>query len=133
MRPGHGRGSTVSVSGIPRACRSVITTRRPTRSEGGRLPRERRAEMSGGAGEPPVRRVDIPSGQGVQVGEGGTQDNTFIQTYIGQQVIQPPSGPVSGPVVAGEVPLPPAAFQPREGLLAALRDSGPGVSVVRSV
>ncbi len=90
--------------------------------------------MSGGsgAGERPAVRVEIPFGQGVQIGEGGTQNNTFIQTYIAQ-VIQPSSSPVSGPVVAGDVPLPPAAFQPRADLLAALRKSGPGVSVIRSV
>jgi hypothetical protein len=88
---------------------------------------------STGPGEPPVTRVEVPGGQGVQVGQDGTQDNTFIQTYIGQQVIQPPSGPVTGPAVAGEVPQPPRAFQPRAGLLAALRESGAGVSVVRSV
>ena len=35
--------------------------------------------MSGstGAGEPPVTRVEVPGGQGVQVGE-GTEENTFI-------------------------------------------------------
>ena len=61
--------------------------------------------MSGstGAGEPPVTRVEVPGGQGVQVGE-GTQDNTFIQNYIAQQVIQPPEVATAGPVVAGEVP-----------------------------
>ncbi len=55
--------------------------------------------MSGstGAGEPPVTRVEVPGGQGVQVGE-GTQDNTFIQNYIAQQVIQPPEVPTAGPV-----------------------------------
>ena len=90
--------------------------------------------MSGstGGGEPPVSRVEVPGGQGVQVGE-GTQDNTFIENYIAQQVIQPPEAAMAGPVVAGEVPQPPPAFQPRVDLLAALRESGPGVSVVRSV
>lgn len=90
--------------------------------------------MSGstGAGEPPVTRVEVPGGQGVQVGE-GTQDNTFIQNYIAQQVIQPPEVATAGPVVAGEVPQPPPAFQSRADLLAALRKIGPGVSVMRSV
>ena len=36
-------------------------------------------------------------------------------------------------MVAGEVPQPPPAFQPREDLLAALRAGGPGVSVVHAV
>ena len=90
--------------------------------------------MSGstGAGEPPMTRVEVPGGQGVQVGE-GAQDNTFIENYIAQQVIQPPEAAMAGPVVAGEVPQQPPAFQPRADLLAALRESGPGVSVVRSV
>jgi tetratricopeptide (TPR) repeat protein len=86
-----------------------------------------------GAGERPTARVEIPAGQGVQVGDGNIQDNKFIQTYVEQQVIQAPSGPVAGPVVAGEVPQQPPAFQMRPELLAALRDSGPGVVVVRAV
>jgi len=80
-----------------------------------------------------TQEVEVSRGQGVLVGDGGTQHNTFIKTYIEQQVVQPPSGPVTGPVVAGEVPQPPPAFQPRADLLDALRDSGPGVPVVRSV
>ena len=88
---------------------------------------------STGAEEPPVTWVEIPSGQGVQVGDHGTQVNKFIKTYIERQVIQPRSAPVAGPVVAGDVPQSPIAFQPRAELLAALRESGPGVSVVRSV
>src|SRR5262245_49962499 len=88
---------------------------------------------STGAGEPPVARVEIPGGQGVLVGDYGAQDNHFIQTYIAQQVVQVPAAPSAGPVVAGEVPQPPAAFQLRGDLLAALRESGPGVAVVRAV
>jgi tetratricopeptide (TPR) repeat protein len=38
-----------------------------------------------------------------------------------------------GPVVAGNVPQAPPAFQPREDLMAQLRAAGPGVSVVRAV
>ena len=55
--------------------------------------------MSGstGAGEPPVARVEIPDGRGVQVGDHGTQDNKYIQTYIEHQVIRP------GPAPSGEV------------------------------
>ena len=88
---------------------------------------------SSGAGEPPVTRVAIPAGQGVQVGDHNTQRNEYnIENYI-QNLIQPPPAPVPGHVVAGDVPQPPPAFQPRAGLLAALRVAGPGVSVVRAV
>jgi tetratricopeptide (TPR) repeat protein len=80
-----------------------------------------------------VTRVEVPGGQGVQVGQDGIQTNTFIQTYIAQQVIQLPSRPAAGSAVAGKVPQPPPSFQPREGLLAALRESGVGMPVVRSV
>jgi hypothetical protein len=92
-------------------------------------------EMSGNtdARESPVTPVEIPSGQGVLVGESGTQDNKFIQTYIEQQVVQAPSASAVGPVVAGEVPQSPPAFQPRPELLMALRNSGPGVAIVRAV
>ena len=80
-----------------------------------------------------MARVEIPAGQGVLVGESSTQDNKFIQTYVRQQVIQALPAPVAGPVVAGDVPQPPPACQPRAELLATLRDSGPGVAVVRAV
>ena len=86
---------------------------------------------STGAGDPPIR-VEVSGGQGVQAGDHGSQVNQYIQTYIEKQVIQPPP-PLAGPVVAGEVPQRPPAFQPRADLLAALRSTGPGVSVVRSV
>ena len=93
--------------------------------------------MSGGAGggDLPVR-VGVPGGQGVLVGDHGTQDNKYIkhiQTYIATQVIQQSSGPAADQVVAGEVPQPSPAFQPRADSLAALRAGGPGVSVVRAV
>ena len=87
---------------------------------------------STGAGEP-VTRVEVPDGQGVVVGDHATQRNQFIQTYIETQVIRPSPAGGGGPVVAGEVPQPPAGFQPRAGLLAALGAAGPGVSVVRAV
>jgi len=88
---------------------------------------------STGAGEPAaVTRMEV-HGQGVQVGEGTTQINFFIKGYIDEQQIQPPKAAVAGPVVAGEVPQPPPAFQPRADLLAALGESGPGVRIVRSV
>lgn len=88
---------------------------------------------SPGTGEPPVTRVEIPAGQGVQVGDHNTQRNEYnIENYI-QNLIQP--SPVSSPgqVVTGDVPLPPPAFQARADLLAALRAAGPTVLVVRAV
>ena len=90
--------------------------------------------MSGSPGdaERPVTRVEVPGGQGVQVGDHNTQLNQFIENYIAQQVIQPPPA-VSGPVVVGEVPQRAPAFQPRAELVARLGASGPGVTVVRAV
>src|SRR6266567_3928560 len=136
MRPGRGRRSTSLRFVTLRASRSVITTRKPTPS--GHAPdREALAKMSGGtgAGDLPTW-VAVPGGQGVQVGDHGTQDNKYIkhiQTYIATQVIQRSPGPVAEQVVAGEVPQPPPAFQPRADLLAALRAGGSGVSVVCAV
>jgi tetratricopeptide (TPR) repeat protein len=91
--------------------------------------------MSGstGPGGPPVTRVEIPAGQGVQVGDHNTQRNEYnIENYI-QNLIQPLPVPAPGQVVTGDVPQPPPAFQPRADLLAALRATGPGVLVVRAV
>jgi NB-ARC domain len=65
--------------------------------------------------------MDVTGGQGVQAGDGNVQINLFS----GQQP--------RGPVVAGNVPQAPPAFQPREDLMAVLRAAGPGVSVVRAV
>ena len=90
--------------------------------------------MSGsiGADEPPLTRVEIPAGQGVQAGDHNTQHNEYnIENYI-QNLIQPPV-PVPGQVLVGGVPQSPPAFQPRTDLLAALSTTGPGVSVVRAV
>ena len=44
---------------------------------------------------------------------------TFIQEYIDQRVVRRGRYAGAGPVVAGDVPQPPEAFQPRAGLLAA--------------
>jgi hypothetical protein len=91
--------------------------------------------MSGstGASEPPVIQVEVPGGQGVQVGDRNTQTNTFIQTYIAEQVIQPPAAAVAGSVVVGVVPRRAPAFQPRAELEARLGASAAGVMVVRAV
>jgi hypothetical protein len=59
--------------------------------------------------------------QGVQVGDGNVQINLFT----GEQPRRP--------VVAGNIPQPAPAFQPREDLMTALRLAGPGVSVVHAV
>ncbi len=109
--------------------------RRPTSSGQDRAdPGKGLAGVSDGAdgGEPPVTRVEVPGGQGVQVGDHSTQLNQFIENYIAQQVIQPPPA-VSGPVVVGEVPQRAPAFQLRGELVARLGESGPGVMVVRAV
>jgi hypothetical protein len=113
----------------------VTTARRPTSS--GQDPADPGKGLAGmggrtGGGESPLSRVEVPGGQGVQVGDHNSQYNQFIGKYIAQQVIQPPPV-VSGPVVVGEVPQPPPAFQPRADLLAALRAGGSGVSVVCAV
>jgi hypothetical protein len=65
--------------------------------------------------------MDVTGGQGVQAGDGNVQINLFS----GEQP--------RGPVVAGNVPQAPPAFQPREDLMAVLRAAGPGLSVVRAV
>ncbi len=68
-----------------------------------------------------ARRVDMTGGRGAQVGN----DNVQVNLFSGE-------APRS-PVVAGNVPQAPPAFQPREDLMARLRAAGPGVSVVRAV
>ena len=54
---------------------------------------------SAGAGDPPTY-VEVPGGQGVQVGDHSTQRNIYIQTYIETLVIKPSPTPVAGQVVA---------------------------------
>ena len=66
-----------------------------------------------------ARQVYIADSQGVNVGD-GPQINLFLRP------------PPPGPVVAGNVPQTPHAFQPREDLMIQLRAAGPGVSVVRA-
>jgi Tetratricopeptide repeat/NB-ARC domain len=57
--------------------------------------------MSGstGAGDPPAR-VEVSGGQGVQIGDHGTQDNKYIQTNIETLVIQQSPVPAAGQVAA---------------------------------
>ncbi|HUY52617.1 MAG TPA: tetratricopeptide repeat protein [Streptosporangiaceae bacterium] len=60
-------------------------------------------------------------GQGVQIGDHGIQVNAMGRPTA------------VGPLVVGDVPQEPSAFQPREDLLAGLRSAGAGVPVVRAV
>src|SRR5450755_2436367 len=69
-----------------------------------------------------ARHAVIAGSQGFQVGDRNVQVN-FL--FAGRKP--------AGPVVAGEIPQSPRAFQPRAGLLAVLEAGGPGVSVVRAV
>ena len=48
----------------------------------------------------PPPRVDVPGGQGVQVGDHGTQHNKYIRTNIETVVVQPPPVPATEPVAA---------------------------------
>jgi len=74
-------------------------------------------------------RAEIRGAQGVQAGHGGVQYNTWVTGVSGAGVARV----AAGPVVAGEIPQEPVAFQPREDLLRALRAGGPGVSVVTAL
>jgi hypothetical protein len=65
--------------------------------------------------------VEVTGGQGHYVGDHGIVINLFGGSRP------------EGPVVAGNVPRAPAAFQPREDLMTQLRAAGPGVSVIRAV
>jgi hypothetical protein len=65
--------------------------------------------------------TEVNDSQGVVAGSGNVQINLFT----GKQP--------RGPVVAGNVPQAPPAFQPREDLMTALRKAGPGVSVACAV
>ena len=90
--------------------------------------------MSGstGAGDPPTR-VEVSGGQGVQVGDHGTQDNKYIQTNIETLVIQQSPVSVAGQVAAGSrlpgsvprvwnIPARNPGFTGRDDLLAAVRE-----------
>src|SRR5579863_10459351 len=74
-----------------------------------------------GASGPGKYRAVARESQGTQFGDGNVQINLFGERTP------------AGPVVAGNVPQVPSAFQPREDLMAQLRAAGPGVSVIRAV
>ena len=77
--------------------------------------------------------IQVPGGQGVQVGDRNTQDNTFIGQYVGIQVLPAQPASVVWPVRVGDVPQMPSAFQPRSALLATLgsrKQAGPVVHAV---
>ena len=58
--------------------------------------------MTGSTGaEDPPTRVEVPGGQGVQVGDHATQHNKYIQTNIETIVIQPSPMPVASPRLPG--------------------------------
>jgi hypothetical protein len=63
----------------------------------------------------------VHDSKGFQAGDGNIQINLFEGRHS------------PGPVVAGNVPQAPPAFQPREHLMAQLRTAGPGVPVIRAV
>jgi len=85
--------------------------------------------MTGSTGaEDPPTRVEVPGGQGVQVGDHATQHNKYIQTNIETIVIQPSPMPVASPRLPGSgrpvwnIPARNPGFTGRDDLLAELRE-----------
>ena len=84
--------------------------------------------MSGSTGgaEPPVTRIEVPAGQGVQVGDHNTQHIKYIQTYVETQVIKPSSTsaarqvPVTTQLALAQLPGAVVGFTGRDSELAVL-------------
>jgi tetratricopeptide (TPR) repeat protein len=85
-----------------------------------------------GRGRAGTYALTIAGPLAVQVGDNNTQYNYYISQYVHQEGTAGPRAAGAGMVV-GDVPLPPAAFQPRAGLLQELREAGSGGAVVRVV
>jgi tetratricopeptide (TPR) repeat protein len=85
-----------------------------------------------GRGRAGTYALTIAGPLAVQVGDNNTQYNYYISQYVHQEGTAGPRAAGAGMVV-GDVPLPPAAFQPRDGLLQELREAGSGGAVVRVV
>jgi len=92
-----------------------------------------------------VRTANIRSGHGIQAGDHGTQVNIFNENHFARQAapaaattglaaaaagLVAAAAGLAGPVVVGEIPQEPVAFQSRAGLLARLEDPAPGSRVV---
>jgi tetratricopeptide (TPR) repeat protein len=65
---------------------------------------------------------------------GDVRDTTFHITSPGEhRLLVPAASPPGGPVITGDVPQQPTAFQPRSTALDPLREPGPRVSVIYAV
>ena len=132
MRSDHEPASRPLMCGARKACRSETTTPMTTSSR--RAARLRRDGMAGSAGSGSDGTwIEVPSGQGIQIGDHNTQDNTFIGQYIGTQILQAQPTLVLWPVPVGDVPQRSPRVPARKALLAMLgsqRQAGPVVHVV---
>jgi len=58
-------------------------------------------------------RVEVPGGQGVQVGDQKIQENTFIRQYVETQIIYTEPAQAAWPVRVGDVLRTPRVSVPR--------------------
>jgi tetratricopeptide (TPR) repeat protein len=61
---------------------------------------------------------------------GDVRIDQYIENYVGREL---PAAEPEGPVIVGEIPQAPPAFQPRADLLAALAVGGPGAVLVHAL